>query len=170
MRHHALPRSALPRSALIVLPVALLACALAGTASAKAPAAARDVTSHAAKPAAKPAPAPPVAAAPAPPPPYEPALLQLAELSGTIAYLRGLCHDPDAPQWRARIAALIESTAQTPAQRRGLIGAFNRGYGSYALTYHRCTANARVIIDRSIARSQAITTTVSEDYGVEASD
>ncbi len=118
----------------------------------------------------------PVAPAPAPPaaepslPPYEPQLLQLAELSGTIAYLRGLCHDADAPLWRERIGALIQSTAKSPAQRSALIGSYNLGYGSYALTYHRCTANAHAVIDRAMVKSRTIADTIAEDYGVAASD
>lgn len=157
-----------PRSAPLVVPLVLLVCGLAGL----DPAHARARQKHAAQPApvAAPVPAAPLAAAPAPPPPYEPQLLKLVELSGTIAFMRGLCQDADAPQWRSHIKALIQSTAKSPAQRSALIGAYNRGYGSYALTYHRCTANARVVIDRAMARSQAITTAITQDYGVVASD
>ena len=161
MRHSAALRPATFRAMLAA------ALALASLASSSGMAQAKPKLRPKAKITA-PVPAPP----PAVPslPPYEPQLLQLAELSGTIAYLRGLCHDADAPLWRERIGALIQSTAKSPEQRGALIGAYNRGYGSYALTYHRCTRNAHVIIDRAMMKSQAITTTISEDYGVAASD
>lgn len=159
-------QNAVPRSSHLVLPVVLLVGNLAGITRADAHVLPRQL----AKPTPALAASAPAPAAPAPPPPYEPQLLKLAELTGTIAFMRGLCHDADAPQWRGRVEALIQSTAKSPAQRSALIGAYNRGYGSYALTYHRCTANARVVIDRAMARSRAIATTVMQDYGVAASD
>ncbi|MBV1707085.1 MAG: TIGR02301 family protein [Hyphomicrobiales bacterium] len=163
MRQPVAPRPALLRALLVAAWVAM------GLAGSLMPAgAAPRAKPHAGAKVVAPAPAP-VPAVPSLPP-YEPQLLQLAELSGTIAYLRGLCHDADAPLWRERISALIQSTAKSPGQSGALVGAYNRGYGAYALTYHRCTANAHAIINRAMVKSRAIAEGISEDYGVTASD
>ena len=58
------------------------------------------------QPAAKP-PATKPAEQPAPEstaPPYEPQLLQLSEIMGSLAYLRTLCGGREAQDWRTRMA------------------------------------------------------------------
>jgi uncharacterized protein (TIGR02301 family) len=90
-------------------------------------------------PAAQPAPAP----LPEPPPPaYEPDMLKLAEVIGSLAFLRQLCGGPEAPQWRARMAELLDTEGLTAGRKERLAGAYNRGFKGFALTYRTCTAAA----------------------------
>ncbi|MBV1701570.1 MAG: TIGR02301 family protein [Hyphomicrobiales bacterium] len=109
------------------------------------------------------------APAPAPikelPPPYEAQLLQLSQTVGIVSYLRGLCMDGDEKQWREHMAAIIDSDAKSPERRKQLIAAFNTGYGSYALSYHNCTANAKQIIARELARADQLGRDISSHYG-----
>lgn len=110
-------------------------------------------------------PAPPPAPIKELPPPYEAQLLDLSQTVGILSYLRGLCMDGDEKQWREHMAAIIDSDAQSPERRKQLIAAFNTGYGSYALSYHNCTANAKQIIARELARADRLGREISSHYG-----
>lgn len=96
------------------------------------------------RPAATPAPpAPAPEPIPEPPPsPYEPDLLRLAEIMGSLAYLRDLCGGPEAAGWRDKMAALLESEGRSPARKERLAGAYNRGFRAYALTHRACSPTA----------------------------
>jgi uncharacterized protein (TIGR02301 family) len=90
-------------------------------------------------PVAQPAPAP----APEPPPPaYEPDMLKLAEVIGSLAFLRQLCGGPEAQQWRARMTELLDTEGVTEGRKERLAGAYNRGFKGFSLTYRVCTAAA----------------------------
>ena len=100
-------------------------------------------------PAAAPAPesAPPPPPEP-PPPPYEPQLIRLAEIMGTLAYLRELCGEPDSVDWNLKMRALLETEARTDTRRERLAGAYNRGFRGYEVIYRSCTPAAQSIISR----------------------
>jgi uncharacterized protein (TIGR02301 family) len=88
-------------------------------------------------------PAPPQPPAPeAPPTAYEPDLLRMAEIVGSLAFLRQLCGGAEAAQWRKRMADLLEAEGTTQGRRERLAGAYNRGFRGYALTYRSCTSAA----------------------------
>jgi uncharacterized protein (TIGR02301 family) len=85
---------------------------------------------------AQPAPQP---VAPDPPaPPYEPDLLRLSEIMGSLAYLREICAAREAPAWRDRMVALIEAEGRVPSRRDRLTDAYNRGFKAYAGTHRTC--------------------------------
>jgi uncharacterized protein (TIGR02301 family) len=100
-----------------------------------------------------------------PPAPYDPQLQRLAEILGGLSYLRDLCGDRDGEEWRRMMARLREADAPAGMRRQKLTAAFNRGFSSYELTYRACTANARVIIERSLAEAQGLAREVSTRYG-----
>ena len=110
----------------------------------------------------EPAPQPPPAA---PPPPYEPQLLRLAEVMGALSYLRDLCGMQDGDKWRARMAALLETEATTPARKERLAGAYNKGFTGYEATYRVCTPNAELVIDRYLEEGQRIARDVANRFG-----
>jgi uncharacterized protein (TIGR02301 family) len=122
----------------------------------------------------KPAAAPKPAATPTPvqtptpaetPPPYEPQLLRLAELMGALFYLRDLCHAGDGDAFREKMARLLEAEAHTEERKATLAGAFNRGFGDYALTYRKCTPSAEEVIVRYLEESGRIARDVAGRYG-----
>ena len=82
-------------------------------------------------------PAPPEPESPAPP--YEPQLLKLAEIIGSLAYLRTLCETREAQDWRERMAALLESEGRSPQRRERLASAYNRGFRAYSATHRTCS-------------------------------
>jgi uncharacterized protein (TIGR02301 family) len=116
----------------------------------------------------KPAAAPKPAATPTPaetPPPYEPQLLRLAELMGALFYLRDLCHAGDGDLFREKMARLLEAEAHTEERKATLAGAFNRGFGDYALTYRKCTPFAKDVIAHYLEESGRIARDVAGRYG-----
>ncbi|CAM5208807.1 hypothetical protein ARD30_19115 [Bosea thiooxidans] len=119
------------------------------------------------QPNAKP-PAAPSAEQPAPEPsgpPYEPQLLQLAEIMGSLAYLRTLCGGKEAQDWRARMAALIEAEGRTPQRRERLTTAFNRGFRAYALTHRSCTDASQEAAARLAGEGEALSRALAGRYG-----
>lgn len=112
-------------------------------------------------PAAKePAPAPEP-----PPPPYEPQLLSLAEIMGSLAYLRALCGGEDAQAWRQRMEALIDAEGRTPLRRERLTGAFNRGFRAYALTHRLCTEGTQEASARLATEGERLARTLAGRFG-----
>jgi uncharacterized protein (TIGR02301 family) len=120
-----------------------------------------------AKPPAKEAPKEqPKEAAPADAPaPYDRDLMRMAEVIGSLAFLRGLCATPDAAEWPARMKALIEAEGITPARRDRLAGAYNRGYRGYALTYRICTPAAHEAAARFLAEGERLSHGLAGRFG-----
>jgi uncharacterized protein (TIGR02301 family) len=111
---------------------------------------------------------PPAAGEPAPeppPPPYEPQLLQLSEIMGSLAYLRTLCGGREAQDWRARMAALIEAEGRTPQRRERLTSAFNRGFKAYSLTHRACTEASQEASARLAAEGEMLSRALAGRYG-----
>ncbi|WP_342341650.1 TIGR02301 family protein [Microvirga massiliensis] len=117
--------------------------------------------------AARPAePAEPAAPPPEPPPaPYEPELLRLSEIMGSLAFLRSLCTAAEAGEWPQRMQALIEAEGTTPGRRERLAGAYNKGYRSYALTYNACTPSATEASNRFLKEGDQLARTIAGRYG-----
>jgi uncharacterized protein (TIGR02301 family) len=107
---------------------------------------------------------PPDQQAPAPPPPYEGPLLRLAELMGSLHYLRGLCGAPDASSWRERMAALIDSEGGDSERKSKLAGAFNRGYRTFQQTYRLCNASADLTIQAYVEEGRRIARDINARY------
>ena len=98
-------------------------------------------------------------------PPYEPQLLRLAEIMGSLAYLRTLCGGKEAQDWRARMTALIEAEGRTPQRRERLTSAFNRGFRAYALTHRSCTDASQEAASRLAGEGEALSQALAGRYG-----
>jgi uncharacterized protein (TIGR02301 family) len=96
-------------------------------------------------------------------PAYEADLMRLAEVMGTLAFLRDLCGAEDAEQWPQRMQELLE--AEGPERAPRLAGAYNRGFSSFALTYTRCTPAAERAIARYLAEGDALSRMIATRYG-----
>lgn len=96
-------------------------------------------------------------------PGYEADLMRLAEVMGTLAFLRDLCGADDADEWPARMQQLLE--AEGPERAPRLAGAYNRGFSSFALTYTRCTPAAERAIARFLAEGDALSRMIATRYG-----
>lgn len=98
-------------------------------------------------------------------PPYEPQLLQLSEIMGSLAYLRTLCGGREAQDWRTRMATLIEAEGRTPQRRDRLTAAFNRGFKAYSLTHRSCTEASQEASSRLAAEGEALSRALAGRYG-----
>jgi len=101
-----------------------------------------------------------------PPPPYEARLLRLAEIIGSIQYLRNLC-DPEGDNgWRESMQALLDSeTVGEPGRRQQLTAGYNRGFRAFASVYTDCTASAVVAEERYRYEGATLITEIVARYG-----
>ncbi len=106
-------------------------------------------------------PAPPVE----PAPPYEPQLVKLAEIMGSLAYLRTLCAGREAEQWRARMAALLEAEGRTVQRRERLTSAYNRGFRAYSLTHRACGDGSQEASSRLAGEGERLARVLAGRYG-----
>lgn len=106
---------------------------------------------------------------PAPPPdlptPYDRDLMRLSEIVGALAFLRELCASPDAPEWKARMGAILDSEGTTPGRKERLAGAYNRGFRGYALTYRVCTPAAVEASARFIGEGERLSQSLAGRFG-----
>lgn len=116
------------------------------------------------KPAEEPAKAetPAVAEKPAP---YDPRLMRLAEILGSVSYIRNLCKGSES-EWREMMAELLaEDTTNEPQRAARLTAAFNRGYRSFASTYVRCTPQAIAAEEAYRAEGATLATEITARFG-----
>lgn len=100
-----------------------------------------------------------------PPVPYEPQLLKLAEIMGSLAYLRTICAGKEAAQWRARMAALLEAEGRTAQRRERLTGAYNRGFRAYAVTHRSCGDGSQEASTRLAGEGERLARILAGRYG-----
>lgn len=80
--------------------------------------------------------------------PYDDQLMRLAEILGSVHYLRELCSANDGQMWRDRMKELLDTEGGTALRRARLTRSFNQGYRSYRRTYATCTPSAQSSIER----------------------
>jgi uncharacterized protein (TIGR02301 family) len=106
--------------------------------------------------------APAVAEKPAP---YDPKLMRLAEILGSVSYLRNLCKGGES-DWREMMQELLgEETANEPQRTARLTAAFNRGYRSFAATYVKCTPQAIAAEEAYRAEGATLATEITARFG-----
>lgn len=96
--------------------------------------------------------------------PYEKQLLRLAEVLGSVQYLRNLCGE-EGNQWRDRMQALLESEDPDPARRARLVASFNHGYRTFRDSYAHCTASALEAIRRYMQEGETLSGDIASRYG-----
>ena len=96
--------------------------------------------------------------------PFEPGLMRLAEVLGSLHFLRNLCGEK-GDQWRGEMEKLIDSENPDPERRARFIASFNRGYRSFDGVYVSCTASATEAIARYMKEGEALTRDIATRYG-----
>jgi uncharacterized protein (TIGR02301 family) len=96
--------------------------------------------------------------------PFDGDLQRLAEILGSLHYLRGICGSNDGAKWRNQMQALLD--AETPAgdRRTRMIAGFNRGYNGFQQTYRTCTPAATVAIRRYVEEGAKISRDLTARY------
>ncbi len=99
------------------------------------------------------------------PAPYDGQLLRLAEVLGSISYLRELCGAPQE-DWRRTMRQLLDSdAANEPARRERLTAAYNRGYRTFAAVHTSCTLAARTAEERYRNEGATLATEIASRFG-----
>lgn len=94
--------------------------------------------------------------------PYDAQLTRLAELLGSIHYLRELCGGNDGQTWRNQMKELVGSEGTTALRRAHLVESFNKGYRSYARTYRSCTQPAVTAIGHFMEQGAAVAESLAD--------
>lgn len=100
------------------------------------------------------------------PTPYDDQLSRLAEILGSIDYLRNLCSPTPEDGWRGDMQQLLDTeTKNEPARKERLTAAFNRGYRSFASVYTTCTPQALVAEERYRNEGATLATEITARFG-----
>ena len=100
------------------------------------------------------------------PAPYDPQLARLAEILGSIHYLRTLCGEEAVADWRTSMQELLDSdTAKEPRRKERLTAAFNRGYRSFASVHTTCTDSARAAEERHRNEGATLAAEIAARFG-----
>jgi uncharacterized protein (TIGR02301 family) len=98
------------------------------------------------------------------PAPFDGDLQRLAEILGTLHYLRGICGSNEGPKWRNEMQALVDAETPSGDRRARMIASFNRGYNGFQQTYRTCTPAAIVAIRRYIDEGSKISRDLTARY------
>ncbi|NRP85013.1 hypothetical protein GFPCMMHI_00893 [Ensifer adhaerens] len=99
------------------------------------------------------------------PTPYDEQLSRLAEILGSIDYLRNLCAASE-DGWRGDMQQLLDTeTKGEPKRKEKLTAAFNRGYRSFASVYTNCTPQALVAEERYRNEGATLATEITARFG-----
>lgn len=79
--------------------------------------------------------------------PYDARLLRLAEILGSLHYLRELCGANDGQIWRKKMQEIVRAEGSSALRRAKLVKRFNKGYRSYRQNHRSCTDAARLAVE-----------------------
>lgn len=96
--------------------------------------------------------------------PFDPGLMRLAEVLGSLHFLRNLCGE-SGHRWREQMEKLLEAENPEPERRARFIASFNRGYRSFEGTYVSCTASATEAIGRYMKEGEKLSRDITARFG-----
>jgi uncharacterized protein (TIGR02301 family) len=96
--------------------------------------------------------------------PFDAELQRLAEILGSLQYLRGVCGANEGQKWRNEMQTLIDAEAPNGERRRKIVASFNRGYRGFQQTYRTCTPAADVAIRRYLDEGSKIARDITARY------
>lgn len=99
------------------------------------------------------------------PPAYNAQLLRLAEILGSIHYLRDLCNAKEGMQWREQMENILEKEQPTAERQAELIGRFNRGFRAYNEIYRECTGSAIEAANLYLRQGRRLAGEIPNRYG-----
>ncbi len=96
--------------------------------------------------------------------PYGGKIVRLAQILGSLHYLRNLCGETGT-QWRDQMDKILDSEKPNEQERTRLVQAFNQGYESFAENYTECTPSAHTAISRYMIEGETISKDLVSRYG-----
>lgn len=97
-------------------------------------------------------------------PRYQPDLLELSSVLGSLQYLRSLCGESSS-EWRDKMTSLIDAENPDAATKARLVASFNRGYRAYSASYTVCTPSAVESIGILMKKGRALAVQIVARYG-----
>jgi uncharacterized protein (TIGR02301 family) len=98
------------------------------------------------------------------PAPYDHDLQRLAEILGSLHFLRGICGSNEGQKWRNEAQVLIDTEAPSGERHEQMIASFNRGYRAFQQSYRTCTPAADFAIRRYLAEGAKIAREITARY------
>jgi uncharacterized protein (TIGR02301 family) len=98
------------------------------------------------------------------PAPFDGELMRLAEILGSLHYLRALCGANEGSKWRDQMQALLDAEAQSGTRHNRLVANFNRGFRDFQQTYRTCTPAANVAVRRYLDEGSRISREITARY------
>ena len=99
------------------------------------------------------------------PPAYNDQMLRLAEILGSLHYLRELCGADEGQLWRDQMLNIIDKEEPTEERRAELIARFNRGFRTYREIYRACTAPAIQAVELYLRQGSRLAGEIPNRYG-----
>jgi uncharacterized protein (TIGR02301 family) len=96
--------------------------------------------------------------------PYDGDLVRLAEILGSLHYLRNVCGANEGQKWRNQMQALIDAESLDGERKRKVVASFNRGYRVFQQTYRTCTPSADIAIRRYLDEGAKIARDITARY------
>jgi len=98
------------------------------------------------------------------PAPYDGDLERLAEILGSLQYLRAVCGAKEGQKWRNEMQALIDAEAPSGERRRKIVARLIVVTGVSKQTYRTCTPAADVAIRRYLDEGAKIAREITARY------
>lgn len=99
------------------------------------------------------------------PPAYEPQMLRLSEILGSLHYLRELCKANEGQKWRQAMQDMIANEEPTDERKAQMIANFNHGFRGFQETYRECTNAAIEANNRYMAEGIKLSGEIPTRYG-----
>jgi uncharacterized protein (TIGR02301 family) len=99
------------------------------------------------------------------PPAYDEQMLRLAEILGSLHYLRELCGADEGQTWRQEMEKLLAAEQPAEARRQKLVARFNRGYRGFREIYRECTPPAAEAANRYLRQGVRLAAEIPGRYG-----
>jgi len=96
--------------------------------------------------------------------PYDGDFMRLAEILGSLHYLRAVCGANEGQKWRDQMQALIDAESLDGERKRNIVASFNRGYRVFQQTYRTCTPSADIAIRRYLDEGAKIARDITARY------
>jgi uncharacterized protein (TIGR02301 family) len=93
-------------------------------------------------------------------------LVQLAQILGTLHYVRVLCEPSDGTYWRDRMQDMLRLEKPSLAERNELISQFNAGYQSAQQRFATCTPEAEGFAADTAKQGEALSETIANSINV----
>ena len=99
------------------------------------------------------------------PPVYTKQMLRLAEMLGSLHYLRNLCGANEGQTWRDEMKELLIAEEPSAARKAQLTAHFNRGFRSYHEIYRECTPPAVIAANQYLKLGTKLAAEIPNRYG-----